>query len=420
MKLLVVGSGGREHALIHKLLESPLCGEVYCAPGNGGISQVAKCVNIQPDDIDGLCEFAKNNQIGLTVVGPEIPLVAGIVDRFESEGLKIFGPNMQCAAFEGSKALTKKFLFKYNIPTAKYEEAVNYEDAVEFLNNFSYPVVIKADGLAAGKGVIICNDEEEAKTAIADIMVKKTLGDAGDKIVLEEFLDGVETSVLCFSDGNVLIPMESSKDYKRIYDNDEGPNTGGMGTYSPNPFVDAKLTEKINKKILEPISAGFKKEKLNYKGVLYVGIMVVGGEPKVLEFNVRFGDPETQVLMLRLKSDLVKIMLNATDGLLSGLDILWHDNAAVCVVLASGGYPGTYQKGKLIYGLKNTDGAIVFHAGTALSEQGFVTAGGRVLNVCAVGKNIEEAREIAYSAVGKIVYDGIYYRSDIARIKEMK
>lgn len=419
MKLLVVGSGGREHALIHKLIESPLCGEIYCAPGNGGISQVAECVDIQPDDIDGLCEFAKNNQIGLTVVGPEVPLVAGIVDRFESEGLKIFGPNKQCAAFEGSKALTKKFLLKYNIPTAKYEEALNCHEAIGHLDNFSYPVVVKADGLAAGKGVIICKDELEAKTAIEDIMVKKILGNAGDKIILEEFLDGVETSVLCFSDGNVLIPMESSKDYKRIYDNDEGPNTGGMGTYSPNPFVDAKLTDKINKRILEPIAAGFKKENLNYKGILYVGIMVVNGEPKVLEFNVRFGDPETQVLLLRLKSDLVKIMLNVTDGLLSGYDILWHDNAAVCVVLASGGYPGAYQKGKLIYGLKNTDGAVVFHAGTVLSEQGFLTAGGRVLNICAVGKDIDQARELAYSAVGKIIYDGIYYRSDIARINNI-
>ncbi len=416
MKLLVIGSGGREHALIHKLLESPLCGEIFCAPGNGGIAQVATCVDIRPDEIDKLCDFAKEHQIGLTVVGPEAPLVEGIVDRFESEGLKVFGPNRECASFEGSKALTKKFLNKYNIPTAAYIEAHTPQDALNALVGFSYPVVIKADGLAAGKGVIICADKAEAEKAVDDLMVKKTLGDAGDKLVIEEFLDGIETSVLCFSDGNKLVPMESSKDYKKIFDNDLGPNTGGMGTYSPNPFVDAKLADKINKKILEPISSGFKKENLNYKGVLYVGIMVVGGEPKVLEFNVRFGDPETQVLMLRLKSDLVKIMLNVTDGLLANTEILWHENAAVCVVLASGGYPGDYQRGKLINGLENTEGAAVFHAGTKLTEKGIATDGGRVLNVCAVGKDIDQARQIAYAAVGKISFDGIYYRSDIARI----
>jgi len=419
MNLLVVGSGGREHALIYKLKQSPLCEEIYCAPGNGGIAQIATCVDIAADDLNGLCEFAQTHQIGLTVVGPEVPLVDGIVDLFESEGLKIFGPNKECAAFEGSKLLTKQFLMKYHIPTAHYKESSNAQDAIASLELFSYPVVVKADGLAAGKGVLICENREEAIEAIESVMVEKTLGDAGNTVVIEEFLDGVETSTLCFLDGNTLIPMSSSKDYKRIFDNDEGPNTGGMGTYSPNPFVDEKLSEKIEKKILDPILSALKQEKLNYKGVLYVGLMIVQGEPKVLEFNVRFGDPETQVLMLRLKSDLVKIMLNVTDGLLEDHDVEWEDNAAVCVVLASAGYPGKYQKGKVIKGLYKVDGtAVVFHAGTALSEEGIVTSGGRVLNICASGSDLEEARLNAYAAVGKVNFDGIYYRSDIARIYE--
>ena len=419
MNLLVVGSGGREHALIYKLKQSPLCEEIYCAPGNGGIAQIATCVDIAADNLDALCEFAKSHQIGLTVVGPEVALVAGIVDLFESEGLKIFGPNKQCAAFEGSKLLTKQFLMKHHIPTAYYKESTNAQDAIESLEQFTYPLVVKADGLAAGKGVIICQNREDAIEAIDSIMVEKMLGDAGDTVVIEEYLDGVETSMLCFLDGNILIPMESSKDYKRIFDNDEGPNTGGMGTYSPNPFVDEKLTEKIGKKILEPILNAFKQEDLNYKGVLYVGLMIVQGEPKVLEFNVRFGDPETQVLMLRLKSDLVKIMLNVTDGLLEDHDVEWEDNAAVCVVLASAGYPGTYQKGKLIKGFDKVDGnSVVFHAGTKQTEEGIVTAGGRVLNICATAEDIEQARQNAYAAVGKINFDGIYYRSDIARIYE--
>ena len=416
MNLLVVGSGGREHALIYKLKESPLCAEIFCAPGNGGIAQLATCVDIAADDIDGLCEFAKEHQIGLTVVGPEVPLVMGIVDKFESEGLKIFGPSRECAAFEGSKALTKKFLMKYDIPTAQYKEAFTYEEAADALDAFSYPLVIKADGLAAGKGVLICACEEEALAALDEIMVKKSLGEAGDSVVIEEYLDGVETSALCFLDGNILVPMESSKDYKRIYDNDEGPNTGGMGTYSPNPMVDEKLAAKIQSTILDPIMEGFKKEGLNYKGVLYVGLMIVDGVPKVLEFNVRFGDPETQVLMLRLKSDLVKIMLNCTDGLLSEEDVIWHDNSAVCVVISSGGYPGSYQKGMVIQGLEDVKNHPVFHAGTSLCGGEVLTSGGRVLGVCATGKTVEEAREIAYGAVNKIRFDGMYYRSDIARI----
>ncbi len=419
MNLLVIGSGGREHALIYKLRQSSLCDEVFCAPGNGGISQVATCVDIAVTDIDALCDFAQEHQIGLTVVGPEVPLVEGIVDKFESVGLKIFGPNKECAAFEGSKMLTKQFLIKYDVPTAGYKEAFDFEQAKDALEAFSYPLVIKADGLAAGKGVIICDNETEAEKALNEIMVEKTLGDAGDKIIIEEFLDGVETSLLCFMDDNTIVPMTSSKDYKQVYDNDEGPNTGGMGTYSPNPIVNEKLFEKIKKKILEPIAKGFRSEDLHYKGVLYIGLMIVDGEPNVLEFNVRFGDPETQVLMLRLKSDLVKIMLNVTDGLLEEDDVVWNDEAAVCVVLASGGYPGTYQKDKLIKGLDDVEDDIeVFHAGTVLTDEGFKTNGGRVLNVCAIGKDVEQARSKAYAAVNKINFDGIYYRSDIAKYYE--
>ena len=419
MNLLVIGSGGREHALIYKLRQSPLCDEVFCAPGNGGIAQVATCVDIAVTDIDALCDFAQENQIGLTVVGPEVPLVEGIVDKFESAGLKIFGPNKECAAFEGSKMLTKQFLIKYHVPTAGYKEAFDFEEAKDALEAFLYPLVIKADGLAAGKGVIICDNDLEAEQALNEIMVEKSLGDAGDKIIIEEFLDGVETSLLCFMDDNTIVPMTSSKDYKQVYDNDEGPNTGGMGTYSPNPIVNEKLFEKIKKKILEPIAKGFRSENLHYKGVLYIGLMIVDGEPNVLEFNVRFGDPETQVLMLRLKSDLVKIMLNVTDGLLEEDDVIWNDDAAVCVVLASGGYPGTYQKGKLIKGLDEVEDSVeVFHAGTVLTDEGFITNGGRVLNVCATGKDVEKARSKAYSAVNKISFDGIYYRSDIAKYYE--
>ena len=414
MKLLVVGSGGREHALISKLMESPLCEKIYCAPGNGGIAQNAECVDIKANDIESLCEFAKENQIGLTVVGPEDPLVGGIADVFESEGLKIFGPQKAAAAFEGSKALTKEFLIRNNIPTAEYSRADSFEEALAILETSEYPLVIKADGLAAGKGVFICENEEQAVRSLEDIMIKKIFGDSGICAVIEEFLEGTETSVLCFADGKIIVPMTSSRDYKRAHDNDEGLNTGGMGTFSPNPAVDLKMQEKIEKTILNPIMEGFRKESILYKGVLYVGIMIADGIPKVLEFNVRFGDPETQVLMLRLESDLVKIMLKCTDGLLSPEDIVWNNASAVCAVMASGGYPEEYRTGMLISGLENVSGVKVFHAGTRVSEGKLYTDGGRVLNVCAAGSSLQQARSAVYEAVSEISFEGAQYRSDIA------
>ncbi|EDS71439.1 phosphoribosylamine--glycine ligase [Anaerofustis stercorihominis] len=416
MKVLVVGSGGREHALVYKLKQSPLVTEVFCAPGNAGIANIAECVDIKVDDIDSLKEFAKTNEIGLTVIGPELPLVMGIVDEFEKEGLKVFGPNKKCAAFEGSKGLTKRFLEKYKIPTAKYLEVTTYEEGVKNLENFGFPVVVKADGLAAGKGVIICENREMAVNALKDIMVDKVFGDSGNSVVIEEFLTGTELSTLCFVDGNKIIPMESARDYKPAYDNDEGLNTGGMGNYSPNKIFDDKLNAKVRTKILDPIIKGFKSEELDYKGVLFIGLMVENGEPKVLEFNVRFGDPETQVVMLRLESDLANIMLNTADGILEEDDIVWSDESSVCVVMVSGGYPESYENGKVISGLdKVSEDVIVFHAGTKREGEDIVTNGGRVLNICAVGETLDEAREKVYNEVNKISYDGAYFRNDIAR-----
>jgi len=414
MKILVIGSGGREHAIASKLLESRLTEKLYCAPGNGGMAAIAECVDIAADDLDGLLAFAKDNEIGLTVVGPEAPLVAGIVDLFESEGLKVFGPNKAGAAFEGSKKLTKDFLVRYEIPTARYLATSSHEEARSFVEQHKYPLVIKADGLAAGKGVFICNSEAEALIALYDIMVAKKFGASGDSVVIEDYLEGVETSLLCFADGKILIPMRSSRDYKRAQDDDMGLNTGGMGAFSPNPIIDSRVAEKIDKQILTPIMKGFRAEGISYKGVLYVGLMISSGNPRVLEFNVRFGDPETQVLLPRLKSDLVKVMLSCSDGLLSPSELEWHEGGAVCVVLASGGYPGDYEKGKEITGLDEVSGVQVFHAGTKLSAGRLLTDGGRVLSVCARADAIEEARQAVYAAVEKIHFEGMQYRKDIA------
>ncbi|MBR6801935.1 MAG: phosphoribosylamine--glycine ligase [Eubacteriaceae bacterium] len=418
MNILVVGGGGREHALIEKIKESELCEKIYCAPGNAGIAKVAECLPIAATDIDALVNFARENQIGLTVVGPEAPLVAGIVDRFEAEGMKAFGPSRECAQFEGSKAYTKKFLQKHNIPTAQYKEVHSFDEAVSYLDKFSYPLVVKADGLAAGKGVFICPTKEDAYNSLDEVMNKKSLGDSGNVVVLEEYLDGVETSALCFVDGKTLVPMTSSKDYKRIFDNDMGDNTGGMGTFSPNPMVDEAMAEKIEKTILSPIMKGFLEDGISFKGVLYVGLMICAGVPKVLEFNVRFGDPETQVLMLRLESDLVRIMLSCCDGLLATQEVLWKKESAVCVVMASEGYPATSHKGDVIDGLDSMfeDNIKVIHAATKLTDDGIVTDGGRVLNVCALAGTLEEAREDAYAALGKISFNGMQYRKDIAKL----
>lgn len=416
MKVLVIGSGGREHVLAWKLAQSPKVDKIYCAPGNGGMAQMAECVDLSVEDIDGCLKFAKDNAIDLTVVGPEVPLVMGMTDAFEKEGLRVFGPDKACAQFEGSKAFTKEFLMRHHIPTAAYKEYTDIDTLRQDIGIFGYPMVLKADGLAAGKGVLIVEDAAGAEAAVQQLMGNHEFGTAGDKVVVEEFLTGREASMLCFVDGNTIVPMESAQDYKRAYDNDEGLNTGGMGTYSPNVlFDDAALNQRIEETILTPIIEGFKKDHMNFKGILFIGLMIENGEPKVLEFNVRFGDPEAQSVLMRMDSDLVDIMEACIDGTLKDCDIKWKKEAAVTVVIASGGYPGPYEKGLEITGLDTVEGCEIFHAGTALKDGKIVTAGGRVLCVSALGSTREEARNKVYSQVDKIKFEGARYRSDIAR-----
>ncbi len=416
MKVLVVGGGGREHVIVWKLHQSPKVSKIYCAPGNAGIGELAEIVDIKAEDIEGLCSFAKENNIDLTVVGPEVPLVMGITDLFEKNGLNVFGPNKKCAQLEGSKVFTKDFLMRHNIPTAKYTEFTDIEAAKEALGSYGYPTVIKADGLAAGKGVVIPENKQEALKALDSMMIEKKFGSAGDKVVLEEFLTGVETSILCFVDGETIVPMVSAQDYKKIFDNDEGPNTGGMGNYSPSYIYDDSLQNKVEQKILIPVIEGFKKDGLDFKGILFIGLMITDEGPKVLEFNARFGDPEAQVVLTRLKTDLVDIIESILNKRLKEQEIEWVEEKTVCVVLASGGYPGSYEKGKVIHGLKDVDkDVVVFHAGTRYEKDQVVTNGGRVLGVTAWGDTIKEAREKAYENVSKISFDGMYCRKDIAK-----
>ena len=416
MKVLVIGGGGREHAIVWKLAQSPRISKIYCAPGNAGISNLAECLNINAEDIEALCQFAKNNHMDLTVVGPEVPLTEGISDRFQKEGLRVFGPNKKCAQLEGSKAFTKDFLIRHKIPTAKYKEFTDLEEIKKEAGLFGYPMVIKADGLAAGKGVVIAEHKEAALKSINEIMADKVFGHAGDKVVVEEFLTGIETSILCFVDGNTIVPMVSAQDYKKIYDGDKGPNTGGMGTYSPSLIYDEALDNKIKKKILTPVIEGFKKDDIDFRGILFIGLMIQDGEPKVLEFNVRFGDPETQTVLTRLDTDLVDIIESVLERRLADQEIVWNSKKTVCVVMASGGYPGSYEKGKPISGLDNIDEEIVvFHAGTKLKDGGIITNGGRVLGVTAWGETTEEARNKAYKNVEKIYFEDAYYRRDIGR-----
>lgn len=415
MNILVVGSGGREHALVWKISQSLKVDKIYCAPGNAGISQIAQCVDISVDDINSLTDFALKNSIDMTIVGPELPLVMGITDEFTKKGLNIFGPDKMCAQFEGSKAFTKEFLKKYNIPTAEYREYTDYKKAMDEISDFGLPVVIKADGLAAGKGVIIAQNSIEAQDALKDIMLSKNFGEAGDKVVIEEFLEGTEASVLCFVDGKSIIPMESAQDYKRIFDGDMGGNTGGMGTYSPNRLFDNELNTVIRETILNPIINGFLCEGFDYKGILFVGLMIKHGLPKVLEFNVRFGDPETQSVLMRLKTDIIEIFDSVIQGNLDKQEIIWNDKQAVCVVLASGGYPQDYQKNKVITGLEKISESVVFHAGTTIKDNQVVTNGGRVLGITSVGDTLEEARIKIYEDINKINFDGMQYRRDIAK-----
>jgi phosphoribosylamine--glycine ligase len=418
MKVLVIGGGGREHALCWKIRQSPLVKAVYCAPGNAGISRHAQCVNIKVTDIEGLVRFVKAEEVDLTVVGPELPLALGIVDRFEEEKLRIFGPKKAAAEVESSKVFAKNLMRKYKIPTAFFSTFYDFEDAVRWVREVKPPLVVKADGLAGGKGAVICNTEKEAIETLDAMMRGKIFGDAGDRVVIEEFLEGEEASFLAFTDGETVLPLESSQDHKALLDDDQGPNTGGMGAYSPAPVVTPEVRKKIIEQIMIPTVNALKEEGRKYKGILYAGLMIKDGEPKVLEFNCRFGDPEAQPLMVRMESDIVPILNATIDEELSGKTIDWRGEASVCVVMVSHGYPGDYKKGIEIKGLKDVeaiDGVIVFHSGTALKYGKIVTDGGRVLGVTALGRTIPEAIDLAYKAVGKIDCKSLYYRTDIGK-----
>ena len=417
MKILIVGGGGREHAIAWKLAKSPKVEKMYCAPGNAGIAEVAECVNIGVMEFDKLVAFAKENEIDLTVVAPDDPLAAGAVDAFEAAGLRAFGPRANAAILEGSKAFSKDLMKKYGIPTAAYETFNDPEKALAYLETAKMPIVLKADGLALGKGVLICKDLEEAKAGVKTLMMDKQFGSAGDEIVIEEFMTGREVSVLSFVDGQTIRIMTSAQDHKRAKDGDQGLNTGGMGTFSPSPFytpeVDAFCKEHIYQKTVDAMKA----EGREFKGIIFFGLMLTADGPKVLEYNARFGDPETQVVLPRMKNDLVDLFEACIDGTLDQIDLEFEDNAAVCVVLASAGYPEHYEKGFEIRGLENfkdRDGYYVFHAGSKFDEQGrVVTNGGRVLGVTATGTNLKEARTNAYKATEWIDFDNKYMRHDI-------
>lgn len=417
MKILMVGGGGREHALIRKLLESEKVEKVYCAPGNGGISCDAQCFSVGATDIDGMVSLAEELKVDCVFVAPDDPLAAGMVDAMEKEGIRAFGPRANAAIIESSKVFSKNLMKKYSIPTAGYEVFENSKDALSYIKEQNkYPVVIKADGLALGKGVIIAQNEAEAEDAVHTIMDDKKFGASGNKVVIEEFITGPEVSVLAFTDGKCVKPMVSSMDHKRAYDGDKGPNTGGMGTISPNPYYTPEIADRCMKEIFLPTIEAMNKEGRTFKGCLYFGLMLTADGPKVIEYNARFGDPETQVVLPRLKTPLCDIVDAVIDEKLSDLDIQWSDEACACVVMASGGYPGSYPKGIEIKGLDSkgqVEGACVFHAGTALEDGVFKTAGGRVLGVTALGTDLKEALKKAYAAVEKITFEGAHYRTDI-------
>jgi phosphoribosylamine--glycine ligase len=418
MNILVVGSGGREHALIWKIAQSPMVKKIYCAPGNAGISGLAECVPIGSDDIEKLLEFAKKKKIGLTVVGPEAPLSIGIVDLFEKEGLKIFGASRKAAEIESSKSFAKALMVKYGIHTAEGKEFTNFKKAEAYIKKKGAPIVVKADGLAAGKGVIVCSTEREAIDALDSILVKREFGDAGSKVVIEECLVGEEASFLAFTDGKTVLPLPSSQDHKPVFDNDKGLNTGGMGAYSPAPVVDRYLHRRIMEEVMIPAVRGMAAEGRPYKGVLYAGLMINRDKIKVLEFNGRFGDPEAQPLLIRMKNDIVPIMEAVIDERLHECRLEIDGRASVCVVMASGGYPGPYKKGIPIKGLEDAarvKDVVVFHAGTSMKDKTVVTNGGRVLGVTALGDTVTDAIERAYQAVSKIKWEGVHYRSDIGQ-----
>lgn len=416
MDILVIGAGGREHAIVWSLSKSEKVNTIYCAPGNAGISQIAQCVPIGVHEFEKLAEFAIQKEVGLVVVGPDDPLADGIVDVFEAKNIPVFGPRKNAAEIEGSKTFMKDLLRKYNIPTAAYEKFDNYEAALDYLHSRPVPIVIKADGLAAGKGVTVAYTHEEAETALHSMMVEKTFGESGTNVVIEEFLEGQEMSILAFVDGETVRCMPAAQDHKPVYDGDKGPNTGGMGTYSPLPHIDQAIIDKAIETIVVPTAKAMVSEGRPFRGVLFAGLMISpDGTPKTVEFNARFGDPETQVVLPRLKTDLLDIFLAAVNGTLADIDIEWSDEAAVCVILASGGYPASYPKGIVISGLEQAGDALVFHAGTAKNDAGeYVTNGGRVLGVVGRGTSIEEARNNAYAAAKQIHFEGKHQRSDIA------
>lgn len=415
MKILVVGGGGREHAIAWKLSQSPLVKKIYACPGNAGIASLGDCIEISYEDIKGVADFAEKNLIDLTVVGPEQPLILGIVDEFEKRKLKIFGPKKEAALIEGSKGFAKEFMKRYHIPTASFKIFEQKEEAIDFVRSSEFPLVIKADGLAAGKGAFVVEDLKSAEEAIEKVMVQKIFGEAGSKVVVEDFLIGEEVTILAFTDGRTVLPMVSSQDHKRIYDGDRGPNTGGMGAYAPTLIVNEKIMKKITEEILEPAILGLNKEGRVFKGVLYAGLMITEMGPKVIEFNCRFGDPETQVVLPLLESDLAEIFLSIVEEELDLQDVKWKEGSAVCVVLASGGYPDKYEKGKEIFGLNRVGNSnvMVFHAGTKKAGNRIVTNGGRVLGITAFDQTMEGALGKAYSAVDKIRFDGMQYRHDI-------
>ena len=419
MKILLIGGGGREHALAWKLAQSPKVESILAAPGNPGIAELPKCecVALNLDDLEKVADFAEDNGIELTVVGPEATLVAGIADVFKRRGMPVFGPSKAAAQLEGSKAFSKELMAKYDIPTAFFKVCEDIETAKAYVEEKGAPIVVKADGLAAGKGVVVAMTKEEALAAIDDMMGDQIFGNAGARVVLEEFMEGEEASLLAFTDGKIVVPMIAAQDHKRIFDNDEGPNTGGMGTYAPAPVMTDVLRLKATEIVLKPVVAAMAAEGTPYQGCLYAGLMINGDSVKVVEFNCRFGDPETQVIMPLLDGDLAEIMLACATGTLDEVEVAWHDKAAVCVVMASGGYPGKYENGKEITGLAdaNADEAtVVFHAGTKAVDGKIVTAGGRVLGVTSVDKNIRDARDRAYAAVEKVKFDQVFYRKDIA------
>ena len=416
MKILVIGSGGRDHTIVWKLSKSPKVSKIYCAPGNGGIAELAECVPIKATDIDGVVNFAKEKAVDLVVVAPDDPLVAGMVDALEDAGIRAFGPRANAAAIEGSKVFSKDLMQKYNIPTAGYEVFTDPEAAIKYIEKGSFPTVIKAEGLALGKGVIIAKDIDEARAAIHDIMEEKVFGASGNRVVIEEFLTGPEVSVLAFCDGKTVVPMVSAQDHKRAFDNDEGLNTGGMGTFSPSRLYDAAKAEECMKNIFLPTVKAMQAEGRPFKGVLYFGLMMTAAGVRVIEYNARFGDPETQVVLPRLKTDLVDIIEAVIDGRLDEIEIEWEDNAAVCVVLASGGYPVKYATGYEISGLDEIakyDDLTVFHAGTKRDGDKLVTAGGRVLGITAVAENLDAAIRRAYEGVEMVSFKDCHFRHDI-------